>query len=112
MHRSSCFVLPSAIDWYGVVVHEAAAAGLPLLVTDGVGAVAHLLQDGYNGWTVAGRDVRSVASGMTRMAALGPDRLQAMSDGSGSLARRLDPQIWARNLHEETELRLQQRLGP
>jgi glycosyltransferase involved in cell wall biosynthesis len=106
MHRSSCLIMPSHIEWYGVVVHEAAVAGLPLICSDGVGAVAHLLQDGFNGWTVPAGDVDALAGAMGRMSALGEQRLQAMSDGSRALGSRLSPEIWARNLHEEIERRL------
>lgn len=38
MLKSRIFVLPSRQDQWGVVVHEAAAVGLPLILTSGVGA--------------------------------------------------------------------------
>ena len=106
MHRSSCLIMPSHIEWYGVVVHEGAVAGLPLICSDGVGAVPHLLQDGFNGWTVAAGDVDALAGAMGRMSALDEQRLHAMSEGSRALGSRLSPEIWARNLHEEIERRL------
>jgi glycosyltransferase involved in cell wall biosynthesis len=106
MHESSCFLLPSILDYYGLVVHESATAGLPLLCSDGVGAVPSLLQDGFNGWTVEAGNVASLASAMERMANLPEERLAAMSEGSRALASRLNPTIWARNLHEEIERRL------
>lgn len=106
MHESSALILPSHIEWYGVVVHEAAAAGLPLIVSDGVGAVPHLLQDGFNGWTFGAGDVQGMARAMRRMSNASPDRLGDMSDGSRALGSRLTPEIWARNLHEELEARI------
>jgi glycosyltransferase involved in cell wall biosynthesis len=106
MHGSSCLILPSHIEWYGVVVHEAAAAGLPLIVSDGVGAVTHMLQDNFNGWTVPAGDGSALAAAMLRMSNADSARLQEMSDGSRALASRLSPTIWARNLHEEIARRL------
>lgn len=106
MHSASAFILPSHIEWYGVVVHEAAVAGLPLICADGVGAVPHLLQDGFNGWTVAAGDREELATAMLRMSTAGPERLGEMSDGSRALGSRMSPTIWARNLHEEIERRL------
>jgi glycosyltransferase involved in cell wall biosynthesis len=106
MHTSSALILPSHIEWYGVVVHEGATAGLPLIVSDGVGAITHLLQDNYNGWTVPAGDGEALTAAMLRMSAASPERLGAMSDGSRALASRLSPTIWARNLHEELERRL------
>ena len=111
MHTSSCLILPSHIEWYGVVVHEAAVAGLPLICSDGVGAVPHLLQDNFNGWTVPAGDIDELAEAMGRMSALGAKRLGEMSDGSRALGSRLSPQIWARNLHEELERQVRKRAG-
>lgn len=111
MHRSSCLVLPSHIEWYGVVLHEAAAAGLPLISTNQVGAVPHLLQDGFNGWTIAAGDERGLVDALTRISAVSTDRMQGMSDGSRALASRLSPELWALNLHEELGRRVDGRTG-
>jgi glycosyltransferase involved in cell wall biosynthesis len=106
MHRSSCLVYPSHADWYGVAVHEAAAAGLPLLVSEGCGVVTHYVQDGCNGWTLAPSNVTSLADAMARMEAAGPERLGEMSENSRGLARRMNPQIYAANFVGECERRL------
>lgn len=106
MHQSSCLVMPSHIEWYGVVVHEAAIAGLPLICSDGVGAVPHLLQDGFNGWTVPAGDVDALAEMLGWMSSLSTERLGTMSEGSRALGSRLTPEIWAQNLHEQLEVRV------
>lgn len=107
LHESSCLILPSHIEWYGVVVHEAAAAGLPVIVGDGVGAASHLVQDAANGWIVA-TDVRDeLVDAMVRMSSAAPERLQSMSDTSRALASRMNPTIWAQNLQEQLERRVQ-----
>lgn len=106
MHQSSALLLPSHIEWYGVVVHEAAVAGLPLICSDGVGAVPHLLQDGFNGWTVPAGDIDALAEAMARMSTTDTERLGSMSEGSRALGSRLTPTIWAQNLHEQLESRV------
>lgn len=106
MHESSCLILPSHAEWYGVVVHEAAVAGLPVICSDGVGAVPHLLQDGFNGWTVEAGSLDELTQAMVRMSTVDADRLKAMSDGSRALGSRLTPELWARNLDEELARRL------
>lgn len=101
MRTASCFALTSHVEPYGVVVHEAAASGLPILCSEFAGAVAGMVQDGYNGWTVPSGDVELWAEHMARVSILPPDRLAAMSDVSRSLSVRLSPEGWARNLEEE-----------
>jgi UDP-glucose:(heptosyl)LPS alpha-1,3-glucosyltransferase len=53
------FVLPTAYETFSLVTFEAAACGLPLLVTR-VHGVEELLQDGHNGWFIA-RDPHDIA---------------------------------------------------
>ena len=106
MRRVGCFVLPSHIEPYGAVVHEAAASGLPLLCTEMAGAASGLVQDGANGWLVPSGDVTRWAEALTRMSALPGERLAEMSDVSRALATRLSPDGWARHLVEELERRV------
>ncbi len=47
---ASAFVHPARAEAWGLVVNEAAACGLPLLVGDAVGARATLVHDGVNGF--------------------------------------------------------------
>jgi glycosyltransferase involved in cell wall biosynthesis len=70
-----------------------------------VGATPYLLQDGFNGWTVATGNVRSLADGMARVHALPLERLMAMSAGSQKLASRFSPTLWAQNLTEQVAMR-------
>lgn len=53
--RADCFVLPSRNDSFGMVVVEALASGVPVLVTDMVGAKTSVRQ-GSNGWVVPAGD--------------------------------------------------------
>jgi glycosyltransferase involved in cell wall biosynthesis len=103
MHQSSCFVLPSFEEHWGLVVHEAAAAGLPLLVSDTAGVVPGLVQDGFNGWAVAEGDVDEWVWAMVRVSRLSAQRLDEMSAVSRALSTRLNPSGWARHIHEEIE---------
>ena len=56
------FVLASRQEPWGVVVNEAAAAGLPLLLSDAVGAGADLLKPGVNGEVFPAVDVDQMTS--------------------------------------------------
>ena len=52
MRSATSFVLPSAFEPWGVVLHEAAASGLPLICSEACRAGHHLLQHGKNGYLV------------------------------------------------------------
>jgi glycosyltransferase involved in cell wall biosynthesis len=101
MRSTSCLLLTSHIEPYGVVVHEAASCGLPVLCSDFTGAAAGLVQDGRTGWVVAAGRVELWARAMARMSALEPERLQSMSDIARAIATRFSPEGWALNVHEE-----------
>lgn len=48
--QSDIFVLPSRYDTYGVVGHEAASAGLPLVISSNAGVSETLVEEGKNGF--------------------------------------------------------------
>lgn len=50
-HQASVFVLASVADGFGLVVAQAMACGLPVIVTENVGA-KDLVQEGVNGFVV------------------------------------------------------------
>jgi glycosyltransferase involved in cell wall biosynthesis len=63
LRRADCLVLPSRNDSYGMVVPEALACGLPVLISDMVGAKV-LVEPGRNGWIVAAGDAAPLAEQM------------------------------------------------
>ena len=62
------FALLSAHEPWGVVVNEAAASGLPLVLSDRVGAAADLLRDGENGVLVPFGDIEAAAAAFRMLA--------------------------------------------
>jgi glycosyltransferase involved in cell wall biosynthesis len=63
------FVLLSTRETWGVVVNEAAASGLPLVLSDRVGAAYDLLREGENGFLVGAGDVDATGEAFKRLAA-------------------------------------------
>lgn len=61
---ADCFVLPSRFDSYGMVVSEALACGLPVIVSEMVGA-KDIVTAGENGWIVPVGDVQALTKRMT-----------------------------------------------
>lgn len=58
-NTASVFVLPSLQDGFGMVVYEAAACGLPVIITENVGAA---IRDGQDGYIVPIRDPDALAN--------------------------------------------------
>jgi glycosyltransferase involved in cell wall biosynthesis len=63
------FALLSRQETWGVVVNEAAASGLPLVLSDRVGAAYDLLRDGENGFLLPADDVEAAAEALRKLAA-------------------------------------------
>jgi glycosyltransferase involved in cell wall biosynthesis len=96
--KAGCLVLPSRFEPWGVVIHEATAAGLPVVCTRACGASTRLVLDGYNG-VVIGKDKPSaLASGLCRVSHSTDEHRRAMSDGSRTLALQYSPERWGDNL--------------
>ncbi len=83
------FVLPSRHDGWGVVVNEAVGAGLPVIVSDRVGAAHDLVVDGVNGFVVPAADVGALAGALRRLAASADLRL-AFAAASTAMAQAFD----------------------
>jgi glycosyltransferase involved in cell wall biosynthesis len=60
---AQCMVLPSRQDAYGLVVAEALACGVPVIVSDMVGA-KELIREGTNGWVLPANDFEALATRM------------------------------------------------
>jgi glycosyltransferase involved in cell wall biosynthesis len=83
------FALLSSSEPWGVVVNEAAAAGLPIVLSQSVGAAPDLLEDGRSGILVPSDDADAAATALTRLAA-DPALRAAMGRRSRELVRALD----------------------
>ncbi|NJK90790.1 MAG: glycosyltransferase [Blastochloris sp.] len=86
--KSDVFVLASRFDSYGVVVHEAAAAGLPLVVSRYVGASATLVEHGVNGYQIDPEDIEGFAEAL--LLALDAERNAVMGRKSREIASKYD----------------------
>lgn len=98
MGRCAAFVLPSIEEPWGVVIHEAATAGMPLICTDACGATVHLLHDDYNGYTVDAGSVDQLTQALIRMSTQSGDSWEQMSQHSFELSKAYTPSRWADTL--------------
>jgi glycosyltransferase involved in cell wall biosynthesis len=66
--EADVFALLSRHEPWGVVVNEAAASGLPLVLSNRVGAAYDLLRDGENGFLVPAENVGAAAGAIRKLA--------------------------------------------
>ena len=69
------FVHVSTVEQWGLVVNEALAAGLPVIVSRTSGCAGDLVDEGVNGWTVDPLDVAAITARLTELAAPNTDRV-------------------------------------
>lgn len=68
------FVHVSTVEQWGLVVNEALAVGLPVIVSRTSGCAGDLIDEGVNGWTVDPLDVVAITARLTELAAPATDR--------------------------------------
>lgn len=103
---ASAFVHPSLLEPWGLVVNEAAACGLPLLVSDRAGCVETFVPpDGpLTGRWIDGRDVPGMTRALAWMAGLSEDDRRAMGDRAASIAQAWGPDRFARGALDAFEI--------
>lgn len=103
LEKSGVFILPSKREPWGVVVHELAAAGLPIICTDCVGAAERFVIPNENGYIIASGSSEALQKAMTDVASLSDAQRAGMGKKSHEIAQTLTPEIWAKRLRSLTD---------
>jgi 1,2-diacylglycerol 3-alpha-glucosyltransferase len=96
--QASCFILPSSFEPWGLVVNEAMAAGLPIILSDAVGAAPDLLENGKNGWVFAHNNLNELIDRLNTLATLPTGRLAEMGKLSKEMINNFSPNTWANQI--------------
>lgn len=89
------FCLPSRSDTWGMVLSEAAVAGLPLVSTEAPGAAYDLIEPGANGERVPVDDPPALAAALRRAVEAGEEWRRAAGARSRELVSTATPAAWA-----------------
>lgn len=92
--QHGAFILPSLYEPWGVALAEAAAAGLPVICTESVGASVELVRSYFNGMTIATADAAALAKALTWMHH-NHAHLPEMGKHGTHLAAAFTAQLWA-----------------
>ncbi len=96
--QTGVFVLPSRFEPWGVVAHEFAAAGFPLVLSNKVGASQTFLHSNKNGHSFQSSNVELLKSILKKIIDTTDEDLIAMGDYSAQLALKISPEKWSKTL--------------
>jgi len=95
---ASAFIHASTTEQWGLVVNEAMASGLPVLVSNRCGCAADLVEDGVNGFTFDPGNVEEMAQRMFQLSTLSPSQLSTMGAASARIIANWGPERFAKGL--------------
>jgi glycosyltransferase involved in cell wall biosynthesis len=90
-------ILPTYTDPWGLVVNEAMACGLPVIVSRVAGCAADLVRENWNGLLISPQDVSSLTSAMRSIASQ-PELRAAMGVNSSQLILQYSPREWSKGI--------------
>ncbi|HLC84038.1 MAG TPA: glycosyltransferase [Bacteroidia bacterium] len=96
--NAGVFVLPSFFEPWGVVVHEYAAAGFPIICSDKVGARTAFVENNYNGYIYKSDSIAELKAAMTKIIKSDASQLNSMSERSVIKAKTITPETWSQQL--------------
>ena len=89
---AGCFVLPSTREPWGLVVNEAMACNLPVLVSNRCGCAEDLVSDSRNGFTFDPTDEAHLLQLLHRVSSLEQQQLEGMGHCSAEIISHYSPQ--------------------
>lgn len=93
--QTGVYILPSKFEPWGVAVQEFAITGLPLLLSDQIGAKWSYLKEGVNGFSFRSDSVLAIKEAMFNVIKMNDKELIKMGEQSHEIGMRFDPNQWS-----------------
>lgn len=100
---AGAFIHASTTEQWGLVVNEAMAAGLPVVVSERCGCAPDLVEHGRNGFTFDPYRVDELAGRMLQLASMDESQRDRMGRASSEIISRWTPETFAVNLMKAAE---------
>ena len=94
-YDAASLVVPSRVEHWGVVIHEAATAGLPIIASSICGAIPHLVHEGFNGSIFQSEDSADLADSLRRLHSMPAQLWSKWASHGRLLAAAFTPARWA-----------------
>ena len=101
------FVHASTTEQWGLVVNEAMAAGLPVIVSNRCGCAPDLVVQGRNGFTFNPYDVGELANLMLKVSSTSDEERQAMGRASQEIISWWTPETFAEHLWKAARMAIE-----
>ncbi len=98
LNQTAVFILPSKFEPWGVVVHEMAAAGFPMLLSNQIGSKEVFLNSPKNGFDFEAGSVVGIKKSLKKIIEMPDNELIQMGKYSHQLAQHITPEIWVERL--------------
>ncbi|GAB4449330.1 MAG: hypothetical protein OHK0036_06120 [Bacteroidia bacterium] len=98
--QSDVFVLPSKFEPYGVVIHEVASAGLPIIASEEVGAVEYFVEHNKNGFVFLPTNKDQLKKYLKQFINLNDDEYWKMCEHSYQLSQKITTDKWIKIIYD------------
>jgi len=98
VEQTGVFILPTHYEHWGVVVHEFATAGFPLICSTTTSAATTFLKEAYNGYYTVPNNTVSVLDALKKIVSLSNSELLEMGERSSELSKQITPEKWSYKL--------------
>ena len=102
---ANAFVHPSTTEQWGLVVNEAIASGLPVIVSKRCGCAPELVQG--NGFTFDPMNEHELSSLLFKMATLSDDERKRLGDASYEIAAKFSPERFGEGLERAARVAME-----
>jgi glycosyltransferase involved in cell wall biosynthesis len=99
LQNGGTFLLPSLYEAWGVVVHEAVLAGMPIVSTYQTGAATELVIHGFNGYLYNAFNEKELSTYIKQISKQTHEEYFKMSENSKMIASKINLQEWSAMLN-------------
>ncbi|MCG8390499.1 MAG: glycosyltransferase [Cytophagales bacterium] len=92
------FCLPSHDEPWGVVIHEFACAGFPIVTSKNCGAASQFVFEDYNGYLFEPGNAHSLKNQLKRLITMDHQRFEQFSYRSYEISNSINPKIWSKTI--------------